>query len=42
LIEVARRQMAAHTPAKTVPLYTVLRERLTDPRDPRGVAHTLP
>jgi predicted transposase YbfD/YdcC len=41
LIEVARRQMAAHASAKTAPLYTVLRERLTDPRDPRGVRHPL-
>ena len=41
LIEVARRQLAAEAPAKTVPLCTVLAQRLTDPRDPRGVRHAL-
>lgn len=41
LIEVACRQVAAHTSAETASLLTVLAQRLTDPRDPRGVRHAL-
>jgi DDE_Tnp_1-associated len=41
LIELVGHHLTPGTPAKTVPLQTVLRERLTDPRDPRGVRHPL-
>jgi predicted transposase YbfD/YdcC len=41
LIELARRYLTPGAPTTTTPLHTVLRERLTDPRDPRGVRHPL-
>jgi predicted transposase YbfD/YdcC len=41
LIERARRHLTPDAPAPSVPLQTVLQERLIDPRDPRGVRHPL-
>ena len=41
LIELACRYLVPGAATTTTPLYTVLRERLTDPRDPRGVRHPL-
>jgi predicted transposase YbfD/YdcC len=41
LIELARRYLTPGAPTTTTPLHTVLRERLTDPRDPRGVRYPL-
>lgn len=39
LIEVARRHLMPG--ASAVPLHALLWQRLTDPRDPRGVRHSL-
>jgi predicted transposase YbfD/YdcC len=41
LIELARRHLTPGTPTTTAPLHALVRERLTDPRDPRGVRHAL-
>jgi hypothetical protein len=46
LIEVVRCHLgeagAPVSPARAVSLRAVLEERLTDPRDPRGIRHSLP
>jgi predicted transposase YbfD/YdcC len=41
LIELARRHLTPGAPTRAAPLRTVLQQRLTDPRDPRGVRHAL-
>jgi predicted transposase YbfD/YdcC len=42
LIELARRYLTSGAAVTATPLHAVLREGLTDPRDPRGVRHSLP